>query len=327
MKPKKHIAILLTMLVTGGAFVQAQTATRTGPQADKERTVVKSTDRREAPAQRNRTTQVTRSQSQQKNYRSENKQPESQKTVRSSVQRTPQAVNRAGNPRVEPQRSSTPAIRERSNIRQETARTPVAHREKPVSISTPDNPESHYRSPAPRTGTVANKYSEKRYYSGHYYHHVYPASKIKVYHHHDTYLHGYHVLYFPPRVHIYWTRDMYRDYCRWYPNYHWNYRYGYMIQTISVLDAKYNLGEVAMVYGRVCATWYNRDTDDYLLFFGGDYPNQQFTAVLPGRIARKFNWRPERYFLGQHVTVTGLITTFDGIPEIIVKNRQQVALY
>jgi len=120
---------------------------------------------------------------------------------------------------------------------------------------------------------------------------------------------------------------MYRDYRRWYPEYHWRYNYGYRIQTISIFDAKYNLGEVAMVYGRVYATWYNKETDDYLLFFGGDYPYQQFTVVLPGRVARRFTWRPERYFLGEHLTVTGLITTFDGIPEIIVKNKRQLGLY
>jgi hypothetical protein len=120
---------------------------------------------------------------------------------------------------------------------------------------------------------------------------------------------------------------MYRDYRDWYPDYHWSYHYGDRIQTISVFNAKYNLGEVAMVFGRVYATWYNDDTDDYLLFFGGEYPYQQFTVVLPGRIARRFNWRPDRYFLGVHLTVTGLITTYDGIPEIIVKNSRQVGIF
>ena len=82
-----------------------------------------------------------------------------------------------------------------------------------------------------------------------------------------------------------------------------------------------------MVYGRVYASWYNQETDDYLLFFGGNFPNQEFTAVVPGHVARRFNHRPERFFLGEHVTVTGLITTFDGIPEIVVKDRSQLRLY
>jgi hypothetical protein len=120
---------------------------------------------------------------------------------------------------------------------------------------------------------------------------------------------------------------MYHNYRRWYPDYRWSYNYGHRIQTISAFDAKFNLGEVAMVYGRVYATWYNQETDDFLLFFGGDFPYQEFTVVVPGQVARKFNWRPERYFLGEHLTITGLITTFDGSPEIVVKNKRQIDIY
>jgi hypothetical protein len=205
----------------------------------------------------------------------------------------------------------------------------------PISISTNDNPRSTYRkpdfkvleTPERKADTKVNAYSSKRYYTGNHYHNVYPAHKVNVHYHYDTYLNHYHVLYYPTYVNIYWTRDMYRDYSRWYPNYHWRYNYGYRIRTISVFDAKYNLGEVAMVYGRVYATWYNPETDDFLLFFGGEYPYHEFTVVLPAQIARKFSWKPETYFLGEHITVTGLITTLDGTPEIVVKNKRQLGLY
>ncbi len=214
-------------------------------------------------------------------------------------------------------------------------RPEVRPEKRPVSISTGNNPRSTYRKPDSRVivtpprdaGARVNKYATKRYYGGNYYHNAYPRNRVTLHYHYDTYLNHYNVLYYPSYTDIYWTRAMYRDYRSWYPNYHWNYRYGYRIQTIPVFDARYNLGEVAMVYGRVYATWYNGQTDDYLFFFGGNYPQHRFTMVVPGRVARKFSRRPERYFLGQHVTVTGLITTFDGVPEIIVKNRRQVGLY
>ena len=207
--------------------------------------------------------------------------------------------------------------------------------ERPVSISTSRNPRSAYRKPhtkvyEPRHRTVnrkVNTHTHKRYYGGHHYHYFYPTKRVKIHYHHDTYVHNYRVLYRPAYHEMYWNRHMYREYRRWYPEYRWNYRYGHRIQMMSVFDARYNLGEVAMVYGRVYATWYNRETDDYLLFFGGDFPYQEFTVVLPARVARKFSWRPERFFLGEHITVTGLITTFEGNPEIIVKNRRQVGLY
>lgn len=212
---------------------------------------------------------------------------------------------------------------DRNNARQEALKG-----ERPTSISSRRNPGSTYRSPGSKVYAKERaRYENKRYYSGRHYHHVYPYTRVRVNHHYDARVHNYRVLYRPAYREIYWTRNMYRDYRLWYPNYYWRYNYGYRIQTISVFDAKYNLGEVAMVYGRVSATWYNEETDDYLLFFGGEYPYHQFTIVLPGRIARKFNWRPERYFLGEHLTVTGLITTYDGIPEIIVKNGRQIGLY
>lgn len=206
--------------------------------------------------------------------------------------------------------------------------------ETPVSISTRRNPSSNYRSAGSRVYTYdraragkPNKFSERRYYGGHHYHYVYPKRNARIHCHNDTYVHDYRVLYRPDYYDIFWTRSMYRDYHRWYPNYRWDYAYGHRIQIISVFDARYNLGEVAMVYGRVYATWYNEDTDDLLLFFGGDYPAQAFTVVIPGHIARRFSRRPERYFLGEHLTVTGLITTFDGTPEIVVKHRRQLDLY
>jgi len=173
----------------------------------------------------------------------------------------------------------------------------------------------------------SRKYNTRNYYGGNHYHYAYPTRNVKFNYHHDTYINHYHVLYYPTYGNIYWTRNMYRNYHRWYPGYHWRYNFGHRIQTISVFDAQYNLGEVAMVYGRVYSTWHNRETNDFLLFFGGDFPNQQFTVVIPGHIARKFSWRPERYFLGEHITVNGLITTFDGSPEIVVKNKRQLGLY
>ena len=199
-------------------------------------------------------------------------------------------------------------------------------------MTTAYNPRSTYRKPDPKVyvthkGTRANKYSSERYYGGNHYHYAYPTRKVNIHYHHDTYAHNYNVLYYPTYSNIYWTRNMYRNYHRWYPEYRWNYKYGYRINTISVFDAKYNMGEVANVYGRVYATWYNEETNDYLLFFGGEYPNQQFTVVLPARIARKFSRRPERYFLGEHITITGLITTFDGSPEMVVKDKHQIGIY
>jgi hypothetical protein len=134
-------------------------------------------------------------------------------------------------------------------------------------------------------------------------------------------------MYYPSHREIIWTRKMHNYYIGIYPGYIWRYHVGYRIQTISAFDARLNIGEVSRVYGRVYGTWFNRETDDLLLFFGGEYPNQEFTMVVPGNIARRFSWRPERYFLGQHVMSTGLITNYDGSPEMIIMKKNQLDVY
>ncbi len=204
------------------------------------------------------------------------------------------------------------------------------------------NPRSDYRSPnttvnagktyldpKQRKTTVVHKptpvvtHNKSRYVYNRYY----PSKRVKIHVHPVTYHHHYTALYYPAHRDIIWTNRMHRHYIGLYPNRTWRYPVGYHLQTISVFEARHNIGEIARVYGRVYATWFNRETDDLLLFFGGEFPNQEFTMIVPGNIARRFNWRPERYFLGQHVFATGLITSFDGKSEMVVKKRSQLDVY
>ena len=289
MKAKQYTTVMLIALIFASASIQAQSARRPATPEKKERARTEKTYKKETSASKAQNTQPAR-----------------------QVQAN----------QVRSQQSNMLAVRGNQARR-------------PVSMTTSKNPRSAYRKTnrvtygnAHYTAPVKSRVHHKQaYYGGHHYHYAYPSSNVKIHYHHNTYVNRYHVLYYPTYGEIYWSRRMYRDYLRWYPGYRWTYNYGYRIQTLSVWDAKFNLGEVAMVYGRVYASWYNNETDDYLLFFGGDFPRQQFTAVVPGHIARKFSWRPERYFLGEHVTITGLITSFDGSPEIVIKNRSQLSLY
>ena len=325
MKTRKYIIAMLIALIFGILTIQAQSARRGAPQQKKERatTTRTHTDIKKATPQKAQ------------KQKAQKPQMQAQRTTQ-PVQKQQVQRKQAQKPQVQRQQvQKQKAQKQKAQKPQMQAQRTTQHARKSVSMSTPNNPRSTYRSPSKKVNVNnnrsvnnrVNKYSTQRYYGGNHYHYIYPTKNVKYHYHHDTYLHNYRVLYYPTYRNIYWSRNMYRDYHRWYPEYQWRYNYGYRIQTISVFDAKYNLGEVAMLYGRVYATWHNNETDDYLLFFGGDYPNQHFTVVLPGRIARRFNWRPERYFLGEHLTVTGLITTFDGIPEVIVKNKRQVGLY
>lgn len=132
----------------------------------------------------------------------------------------------------------------------------------------------------------------------------------------------------PARVNIYWTRNMYREYVYLYPEYNlWYYPYGYRIESVSAYDASAFIGEVANVFGRVYETWYLRDNDEYYLYFGGPYPYHDFSIVLKGKDARRFSRNPERFFENRNVAVTGLVSLWEGKPEIVVKKRNQIDLY
>jgi hypothetical protein len=132
----------------------------------------------------------------------------------------------------------------------------------------------------------------------------------------------------PNRVHITWTNRMYHDYLMMYPEYrYWYYPIGYRIVTIPTYKAYYHIGEVRNVYGRVHEVYYSWTTDEYHLYFGGDFPYHDFTVIIPGNHARRFDRYPEIFFEGRYIWVTGLLSTFEGRPELIVKRQHQIHLY
>lgn len=132
----------------------------------------------------------------------------------------------------------------------------------------------------------------------------------------------------PTHVSIRWTPDMHRHYIRMYPTHRsWHYNYGSRIVSIPSYDARYHVGHVRNIYGRVTDAYYYHDTDEYILHIGRYYPNQHFTVVIPGYIARQHSRRPVDYYLQRDVHVTGLITSYEGEPEVLVKRNSQFRIY
>jgi len=132
----------------------------------------------------------------------------------------------------------------------------------------------------------------------------------------------------PEKVMVVWTPEMHIEYRKIYPMVkYWHYSVGYRIPTVSAYDALYYNGEVVNVYGKVYEVYYSARADEYILYFGAYYPYHDFTVVIPGPIARKFSYRPERYFTSTYVMVTGLVTMYDGIPEICLHRTYQIKLY
>ena len=132
----------------------------------------------------------------------------------------------------------------------------------------------------------------------------------------------------PVHIDIIWTPAMRTEYIEIYPMVTtWRYPVGYRIESVSAYNAMYYRGEVMNVYGKVEEVFYSRETDEFILYFGAYYPYHDFSVVIPGPIARKFSMMPERRFEQQYVSVTGLITTFEGKPEIAVRRASQLSIY
>ncbi|MBL7111564.1 MAG: hypothetical protein ISS19_06455 [Bacteroidales bacterium] len=132
----------------------------------------------------------------------------------------------------------------------------------------------------------------------------------------------------PVYTHVVWTNQMYREYRLIYPEYrYWYYPVGYRINTISAYDAGFYIGDVMNVYGRVNDVWYNSRTDEYFLHFGAPYPYHDFTVIIPGRKARHFAIHPEFFFENRYIWVTGLISLYDGNPEMMIRKTHQINLY
>jgi hypothetical protein len=138
-----------------------------------------------------------------------------------------------------------------------------------------------------------------------------------------------HYPYRPPVVmNILWNVDVFHYYSHLYPVIgYWDYDPYYTVYTISAYDAFDHIGHIRRVYGQVYETYYFPDADQYFLYIGAYYPYQDFTVILPGHIARRFSWNPEHYFENAFIEVTGLITEFDGKPEMEIRSRSQLDRY
>jgi hypothetical protein len=201
-----------------------------------------------------------------------------------------------------------------------------------IEPARPDNTANHtgyYANDGRNRGISSRTYEvERRNYNTpdrvrdhHEVHGVYRPSTVEYRRIH----HPYRV---PVHINVVWTPRMYYDYRMIYPEYeYWYYPYGYRIRTISAYDALYYTGEIVNVYGRVTEAWYSWKTDEYILYFGARYPYQDFSVIIPGHRARQFSHRPEIFFEGRYIWVTGLISLHNGQPEMVLMKKHQIHIY
>jgi len=92
-------------------------------------------------------------------------------------------------------------------------------------------------------------------------------------------------------------------------------------------EAKEHFGETATVCGAVVSTRYADSSRGQPTFLNLDkpYPNQVFTVVIWGNNRSKFG-TPEKDYEGKRICVTGKITAYDGLPEIVTDEPKQIKI-
>jgi len=98
-------------------------------------------------------------------------------------------------------------------------------------------------------------------------------------------------------------------------------------QHITTREAKNHVGEKATVCGRVVGVHFVSSGKGQPTFvhFDEQYPNQVFTLVIWGSDRPKFG-RPEDLYRNKDLCVTGKITSYLEVPEIVASNPNQVQI-
>ena len=96
---------------------------------------------------------------------------------------------------------------------------------------------------------------------------------------------------------------------------------------LTASEAKEHFGENATVCGQVVSTRYADSTKGQPTFLNLDkpYPNQIFTVVIWGSNRSKFK-APEDEYKDKKLCVSGKITAYAGLPEIIADDPKQIRI-
>ncbi len=101
----------------------------------------------------------------------------------------------------------------------------------------------------------------------------------------------------------------------------------YAQSSISAAEARNHVGEKATVCGEVVSAHYAASTRGNPTFINLDkpYPNQIFTVLIWGSDRQKFG-DPEEAYRSKHICVTGKITDYKGVPEIVAYEPAQIKI-
>lgn len=94
---------------------------------------------------------------------------------------------------------------------------------------------------------------------------------------------------------------------------------------LTAEEAKEHFGDNATVCGDVASTEHAASSKGEPTFLNLDkpFPNHIFTIVIWGENRGKFG-KPEEDYKGKRICVTGRITAYAGLPEIVANDPKQI---
>ncbi|HWY02178.1 MAG TPA: hypothetical protein VNX60_00815 [Candidatus Acidoferrum sp.] len=98
-------------------------------------------------------------------------------------------------------------------------------------------------------------------------------------------------------------------------------------KTLTATEAKDHIGEQGTVCGKVVSTRYAESSRGSPTFLNFDqpYPNQVFTLLIWGSDRSKFG-DPETSYRGKRICITGKLTSFKGVPEVVASEPAQIKM-
>ncbi|HKK10150.1 MAG TPA: hypothetical protein VJ939_04900, partial [Bacteroidales bacterium] len=167
---------------------------------------------------------------------------------------------------------------------------------------------------AARNSYYGRKHHRRSYGKSHgHINHFYHSRKMARNHYH---------VYNRPHHRIMFRHSWFNFYVNYFPRY--SIRYNRYVDVIPGDVARYHVGDLKVVYGRVYETYYDPRAEEFYLYFGAPYPGQDLTVVVTGRDARRLSRKHASYFIGWDFSVAGLISSWDGKPEIVINDKNQL---
>ena len=84
---------------------------------------------------------------------------------------------------------------------------------------------------------------------------------------------------------------------------------------VTAKQAKYYIGEVATVCGRVVSTKFSQNGKSNPTYINLDkkFPDQLFTVVVFGKDRQNFSYEPEKFLYNKNICITGKVGEWQGI--------------